>query len=203
MIEPGGNMIIGRVLRASTQGFDCGAHSTSIGSHHDFGALVKAPVANVEAMWVFGLIFSVEIESDELVTELVMAEGVNINVLNDHRQNRMIPVAIRVLNVGFSDHGQIIHSLPPRPPMSLSDVEPCTNHEIQMFNSTCDYFRLVLHAGEVPSDDLLAASLRRAMWTFNTEAERHEFMVRCGRHITRLLSNDLKRLSHLLALLRP
>jgi hypothetical protein len=203
VMEPVEKIIVGRVLRASTQGFDCGAHSTNIGPQHDFGALVKVPVANIDGMWAFGLIFSVEIESDELVTELVMAEGVNINVLNDHRHNRMIPVAIRVLNVGFSDHGQIVHSLPPRPPMSLSDVEPCTNHEIQTFNSTCDYFRLVLNAGEVPSDDLLAASLRRAMWTFDNDVERHEFMVRCGRHITRLLSNDLKRLSHLLALLRP
>ena len=120
MIEPEAKIIVGRVLRASTQGFDCGAHSTNIGPQHDFGALVKVPVANMDGMWAFGLIFSVEIESDELVTELVMAEGVNINVLNDHRENRMIPVAIRVLNVGFSDRGQIIHSLPPRPPMSLS-----------------------------------------------------------------------------------
>lgn len=203
MIEPQDKIIVGRVLRASTQGFDCGTHSTKIAAQHDFGALVKAPVANDETLWAFGLIFSVEIESDELVTELVMAEGIDISVLNDHRHNRMIPVTIRVLNVGFSVQGQMIHSLPPRPPMSLAEVEPCTRHEIQMFNATCDYFRLVLNAGEVPSDDLLAAALRHAMWAFETDAERREFMVRCGRHITRLLSNDLKRLSHLLALLRP
>ena len=57
MIEPGGKMIVGRVLRASTQGFDCGAHSTNIGSHHDFGALVKVPVANVDAFLAWMLSF--------------------------------------------------------------------------------------------------------------------------------------------------
>jgi hypothetical protein len=194
--------IVGRILRASTVGFDCGTHSTSIDGHHDFGALVKAQVANSPGLIVFGLIFAVEIESDQLVTEMVMADGVDINILLDHRENRMIPVSIRVLNVGFSDNGYIIHSLPPRPPMSLSDVLPCTPEEVRAFNQKCDYFRLVLNAPEVPSDDLLAAALRYAMWTF-PEEERYGFMVRCGRHLTRLLSGDLKRLSHVLTLLRP
>jgi hypothetical protein len=194
--------IVGRVLRASTLGFDCGTHSSQIDRQHDFGALVKAPVANSPGLWVFGLIFAVEIESDELVTELVMAEGVHYNTLLDHRNNRMVPVTVRVLSVGFSDHGQVVHSLPPRPPLSLSDVEPCTPEEVLAFNASPDYFRLVLGASEVPSDDLLASALRYAMWTF-PDNERYDFMVRSGRHITRLLSGDLKRLSHVLALIRP
>jgi hypothetical protein len=194
--------IVGRILRASTVGFDCGTHSTTIDGHHDFGALVKAQVANSPGLLVYGLIFAVEIESDQLVTEMVMADGVDINILLDHRENRMIPVSIRVLNVGFSDNGYIVHSLPPRPPMSLSDVVPCTREEVLAFNQKCDYFRLVLNAPEVPSDDLLAAALRYAMWHFPDE-EKYAFMVRCGRHITRQLSGDLKRLSHLLALLKP
>jgi len=107
-----------------------------------------------------------------------------------------------VLNVGFSDHGLIVQSLPPRPPLSLSDVESCTGEEVLQFNQSCDYLRLVLNASEVPSDDLLVASLRYAMWAF-PEDQRYAFMVRCGRHISRLLSNDLKRLSHVLALIRP
>ena len=97
--------LVGRILRASTIGFDCGTHSTSIDGQHDFGALVKAPVANSPGLMVYGLIFAVEIESDQLVTEMVMAEGVDINILLDHRENRMMPVTIRVLNVGFSDNG--------------------------------------------------------------------------------------------------
>ena len=202
MVEAVQPKIVGRILRANTTGFDCGTHSTSIDAQHDFGALVKAPVANSPGLTVFGLIFAVEIESDQLVTEMVMAEGVDVNILLDHRNNRMIPVTVRVLNVGYSDHNYMIHSLPPRPPMSLSDVEPCTAEEIIAFNAKNDYFRLVLNASEVPSDDLLAAALRYAAWQF-PEDQRYDFMVRCGRHISRLLSNDLKRLSHVLTLLRP
>ena len=203
MMDASSPRIVGRILRASTIGYDCGTHSTSIDGHHDFGALVKAQVANSPGLIVYGLIFAVEIESDQLVTEMVMADGIDINVLLDHRNNRMIPVSIRVLNVGYSDNGYIIHSLPPRPPMSLSEVVPCTHDEVRAFNAKCDYFRLVLNASEVPSDDLLAAALRYAAWTFEAEDERYAFQVRCARHITRLLSNDLKRLSHVLALLRP
>jgi hypothetical protein len=194
--------LVGRVLRASTIGFDCGTHSSLIDRQHDFGALVRAPVANSPGLMVYGLIFAVEIESDELVTELVMAEGVHVNTLLDHRNNRMVPVTVRVLNVGFSDNGYIVHSLPPRPPLSLSDVESCSAEEVRAFNASCDYLRLVLNASEAPSDDLLAAALRYAMWTF-PEHERDAFMIRAGRHIARLLSGDLKRLSHVLALIRP
>lgn len=195
--------LVGRILRASTIGYECGTHSISIDAQHDFGALVKAQIANSPGLIVYGLIFAVEIESDQLVTEMVMADGVDINVLLDHRNNRMIPVNIRVLNVGYSDNGYIIHSLPPRPPMSLSDVVPCTRDEIREFNAKPDYFRLVINASEVPSDDLLAAALRYAAWTFEEGEERAAFLIRSGRHITRLLSGDLKRLSHVLALLRP
>jgi hypothetical protein len=40
------------------------------------------------------------------------------------------------------------------------------------------------------------------MWTFPTE-QQNDFMVRAGRHLARLLSHDLKRLSHVLGLIRP
>ncbi|MCU0464993.1 MAG: hypothetical protein MUF38_10550 [Anaerolineae bacterium] len=34
--------IIGRVLRASTRGFNCGTHSTRISAAHDFGAFATS-----------------------------------------------------------------------------------------------------------------------------------------------------------------
>lgn len=195
--------IVGRVLRASTRGFACGTHSIRIDAKHQFGAFVKAPVANDGQMYVIGLIYSVEIKDDQLVTELVMADNVDGNVLRDQRENRMVPVEISVLNVGYMGNGVgIMHSLPPRPPMSLAEVLLCTAEEVFYFTQLCDYFRLALNAPEVPSDDLLGAALRYASFAY-PEDERYEFMVRCGRHLTRLLANDLKRLSQILALIKP
>jgi hypothetical protein len=200
--------IIGRVLRATTNKYTCGTHSLKVDNRHDFGAFVKAPAANDERCAVIGLIYAVEIKDDQLITELVMAEGIDPNVMRDQRENRLVPVEIDVLSVGYgyrdaSDYVRdYVHSLPPRPPMSLSDVRLCSAEEVYQFTQSCDFFRLVITASDVPSDDLLAAALRYAAWAYPDE-QRYDFMVRCGRHLTRLLANDLRRLSHVLTLIRP
>lgn len=194
---------IGRVLRASTRGYDCGTHSNDIGDQHDFGAFVKVPIANGAGQLAIGLIYRIEIKDDQLITELVMGENVPGNILRDQRENRMIPVEIRVLNVGYTTPDYVVHSLPPRPPMSLADVVPCTPEEVYAFTRNQDFFRLVLEASEVPADDLIAAAIRYAASIYADDSERYDFLVRCGRNLARELSNDLKRLSHILALIHP
>lgn len=192
---------VGRVLRATTRGFACGTSSRNVSTRHDFGAFVRAPIANDESCYVIGLIYAVEVKDDQLITELVMSDGIEANVLADQRQNRMVPVEVDVLNVGYLQNGAMIHSLPPRPPMSLSEVELCSAEEVYHFTQRCDFFRLVIMAADVPSDDLIAAALRHASWAYPEEM-RYDFMVRCGRHLARLLGGDLRRLSHVLTLIR-
>jgi hypothetical protein len=200
--------IVGRIMRASTKGFTCGTSSRQVDARHDFGAFVKVPIANDGDCFVIGLIYAVEIKDDKLVNELVMSDSVNPNVLLDQRENRMVPVEIDVLNIGYgyrNERGTVVnafHSLPPRPPMSLSDVELCNGEEVYRFTQSYDFFRIVINAPDVPSDDLLAAALRYAAGAYD-QNQRYEFMVRCGRHIARLLANDLKRLSHVLMLIKP
>ena len=194
--------MVGRVLRASTRGFACGTHSTRIDYRHDFGAFVKVPAANDPDVMVMGLIYAVEIKDDLLISELVMADSVDANVLRDQRENRLIPVEISVLNVGFREGARIVHSLPPRPPMSLSAVSLCTAEEVYEFTQRFDFFRLVVNASEVPSDDLIAATLRYTQLAY-PEPDRYDFMVRAGRHLTSVIGGDLRRLSSILALIRP
>ncbi|MBC8099771.1 MAG: hypothetical protein H7Y11_10040 [Armatimonadetes bacterium] len=193
--------IIGRVLRASTRGFTCGTHSANIGQRHDFGAFVKVPVANDESQWVIGLIYAVEIKDDLMISELVMSEVINPNIMRDQRENRLIPVEISVLNIGYYTGAGFIHSMPPRPPMSLSAVELCSADEVIAFTQKPDYLRMALQASEVPSDDLVAMTLRCAALCY-ADAERQAFLIDSGRHLARLLSNDLKRLAQVLALIR-
>jgi hypothetical protein len=204
--------IVGRVLRASTRGFDCGAHSRSINNNHDFGIFVKAPVANSDDCWAIGLIYKVEIKDDQLIAELVLGDGVPDNILRDQRDNRMIPVEVKVLCVGYmltGDSNYYVHSLPPRPPMSLSDVLACSAEEIYDFThhsadrARLDFFRLVLQASEVPSDDLIAAAIKYSATIFADDSAHYEFLVQCGRRLARDLSHDMKRLAHILALIEP
>lgn len=196
------NELVGRVLRASTRGYSCGTHSARIDFRHDFGAFVKVPIANDQTVYAIGVIYAVEIKDDLLVNELVMAETVDPNVLRDQRENRMIPVEISVLNIGYGAGTEFVHSLPPRPPMSLSQVRLCNADEVYYFTQRQDFFRLVVNATEVPSDDLLAALLRYAAGAYHKD-ERYAFMVTCGRQLARLMSGDMKRLSSVLALIRP
>ena len=196
------SQLIGRILRASTRGFDCGIHSSEINAAHNFGSFVKAPIVNESAVYAIGLIYRMEIKDDQLVTELVMGEQVPFNVLQDQRQNRMIPVEIKALNIGFADDTGFVHSLPPRPPMSLSDVQGCTRDEIYEFTQRFEYLRLILGAAEVPTDDLIAAAIRAAA-AVRPEDEYRDFLMACGQQAARDLSHDLKRLSHVLSLIRP
>lgn len=193
--------VVGRVLRASTTGFDCGTRGSRIDERHAFGSFVKVPITD-DAAYAIGLIYAIRIDDDPLARELIMAAGVDNNTLMDQRENRMVPVEVCVVNVGYTYNGDMFHSLPPRPPLSLCEVELLTDDEVCYFTSRCDYFRLVLNAKEVPSDELIAAALRNAAFAYPSE-ERYDFLVRCGRQLAGLLSHDLKRLSHVLALIRP
>lgn len=193
--------MVGRVLRASTRGYTCGTHSTRLDDKHDFGAFVKVPIAN-GTLTAVGVIYAVEIKDDLLINELVMAESVDPNVLRDQRENRMIPVEISVLNIGYGDGRSFVHSMPPRPPMSLSVVELCTRDEVLNLTTRFDFLRLVVNASEVPSDDLLAALLRYARDAYEP-AMQTPFLVGAGQHLTRLIGSDTRRLAAILSLIRP
>ncbi len=194
--------VVGRVLRASTTGFDCGTRGSKIDELHTFGAFVKVAISEDDSVHAVGLIYAIRIDDDPLARELVMASFVDNNTLLDQRENRMVPVEICVINIGYMINGQIVHSLPPRPPMSLCEVELCSTDEVYQFTRRTDYFRLVLSAKEVPSDELIAAALRYASWAY-PEDERYKFLVLCGRKLAGLLSHDLKRLEHVLELIKP
>jgi hypothetical protein len=195
--------IVGRVLRASTTGFDCGTRSRSIDEKHTFGSFVKVPIDESRQVHAIGLIYAIRIDDDPLARELVMANGVDPNVLMDQRDNRMVPVEIGIINVGYSVNGTMFQALPPRPPLSLTDVVLCNAQEVYDFTQHCEYFRLVLNAGEVPADELLAAALRYASLVYEDETDRYNFLVMCGRQLATLLSNDLRRLAHVIALIKP
>ena len=193
---------VGRVLRASTTGFDCGTRSNRIDDRHSFGAFVKVPVSDDGQIQAVGVIHTIRIDDDPLARELVMASSIDSMVLMDQRDNRMVPVEICAVNVGYKYGGVFVQTLPPRPPLSLSEVSLCDAAEVYEFTQDCDYFQLILGAADVPRDELMAAALRYASYAY-PESERYDFMVKCGRRLANLLANDLKRLAHVLTLIRP
>jgi hypothetical protein len=193
--------LVGRVLRASTVGYACGTRSHELDTP-SFGAFVQTRFNNGVNVEVIGLIYAIHIDDDPLVRQLIMANQVNTPTLRDQRENRMVPVEISVVNIGYRINGESFHNLPPRPPMSLDPVYLCDADCIYDFTRKFDFFRLVLNTSEVPAEELLAAALKHAAHA-RPAREQREFLIQAGRRLAQLLSYDLPRLNHLLRLIKP
>jgi hypothetical protein len=81
---------IGRLLRASTTGCVVGCRVTQINAPA-FGGMVRIPLdAGLETQ-VYGLVYDIHIDDDGLVRQLITAEGVPEDVIQDNRVNRNVP----------------------------------------------------------------------------------------------------------------
>jgi hypothetical protein len=192
---------IGRVLRASTVGFACGTRSNEM-DLPSFGAFVTTLGREPHDPALIGLIYAIRIDDDPLIRQLIMANHLNAATIRDQRENRMVPVEISVVNIGYQIDGASYHSLPPRPPISLDPVYLCGDADVRAFTQSFDFFRLVLNAPEVPAEELMAAAIRQAT-AARPAHEQRDFLVRAGRRLATMLANDLPRLDHLLRLIRP
>jgi hypothetical protein len=155
------NQEIGRVLRANTAGFAIGCRVSQL-SMPSFGSLVKAqPVEARES--IYGLIYDIHIDDDPLIRRLVLAEEPRQSVIEDQRNNRLLPIEMSVLSIGYRQNGILSHGLPPRPPLNLDPVFLCLEPaELKQFTDKPGYLRLILRAvgGQVPVDQLLVAHIR-------------------------------------------
>jgi hypothetical protein len=150
---------IGRVLRASTSGFSVGCRVSQL-SQPSFGSLVRAqPLTAGET--VYGLIYDMHIDDDPLIRRLVMAEDPRPSVIEDQRNNRLLPIEMSVLSVGYGLGEELRHGLPPRPPLNLDPVYLCRSAaEVRAFTGSRGYLRLILRAApNMPVDQLLVAHI--------------------------------------------
>lgn len=183
---------IGRVLRASTAGFAIGSRVGQL-SVPSFGCLVKAqPLEEREA--IYGLIYNMHIDDDPLVRRLVLAEEPQQSVIEDQRSNRLLPIEMSVLTVGYRMNGELRQALPPRPPLNLDPVYMCGNPaEVWEFTENSSYLRLILGAADsrVPVDQLLAAHIHQ---TYELRGSDSQWVMRAVQNITDLLRGDYDRL---------
>ncbi len=186
---------IGKVLRSSTQQFVFG---TKVPKHDVpiFGSLVKTTI-QFQSATVYGLIFNIEIQDDGMTKMLSVAEDVSQEEI-DWQRSRRVPVEASVLCVGYEPLGQPVrYNLPAQPPITLDPIFACDQEEMCGFTSKIDYFRLIIDNREVPSDELLAASIRLCADAHALGA-RDTYLLKCGRELARLIGGDSARLENLL-----
>jgi len=186
------------VLRASTAGFAVGCRVLEP-VMPQFGDFVK--VASINALNIIGIIYDVQVHDDPSIRQLILADDLEPAVILDQRQNRLVPIEMSVLAVGYQRDQAFIQNLPPHPPISLDELYPCTAEEIVGFTERLDYMRLILKTRQIPTDELLIANLTQAVAHYAPE-RRRTFLLDAAREIARQLSSDLIRLDNILRQIR-
>ncbi len=191
---------IGRLLRAGVTGFEVGCRVSQL-DDPSFGALVTAPISGEYT--IYGLIYDIHIDDDGLVRQLVTADGVDDDIINDNRLNRNVPLELSVLSVGYQQGERIYHLLPPRPPLSLEMICLCTDDEICRFTTTgrFGYFRHLMRSPDLPLGELLAAHLQQAH-SCHTAAGNPTWLEAATQELITLLRDDYPRLMETLGALQ-
>jgi hypothetical protein len=104
------------------------------------------------------------IHDHPLARRLILAESPRPSVIEDQRNNRLLPIEMSVLTVGYERNGEPVHGLPPRPPLNLDPVYLCRRQEeVTRFTNGHGYLRLILRTADtpVPVDQLLVAHVRQ------------------------------------------
>ena len=182
---------IGRILRASTQGFAFGSRAAQLDIPF-FGALVKAQANDSEC--IYGLLYNFNVDDDPLVRRLVLSDNLQPSAIEDQRNNRLLPVEMSVLSVGQRVGTTVTQGLPPRPPLNLDPVFLVDDvDELVAFTDKLSYLRLVLKSAEagVPVDQLLVAHIRSVHELRNRD---NEWAMRVIQEVIELLRSNYETL---------
>jgi hypothetical protein len=188
---------VGRVLRSSTAGFAIGCRVLKE-DVPEFGAFVKVTQGSAR---IIGLIYDVQFVDDPLVRQIITADSMPAELRLDQSQ-RLAPIEISVLVVGFTREGRVYQHLPPQPPATLDEITTCAPAEVSAFTREFTFLRTILNAKDAPADELAAACLRLAA-AARSESERRTFLLDAGRELARLLAADPVRLEGILRRIRP
>lgn len=183
--------VIGKVLRAETRSFvfGCRVERQSVPI---FGSLVRTRIQHRDTT-IYGLIYNIAIEDDGMTKMLSVAEDVRAEDIAWQRARR-VPVEASVLCVGYAEAGaDVRYALPAQPPITLDEVHACEDDEVERFTARVDWMRLILDSRDVPTEELLAASIRIAREA-HPEAARTAFTRTCAHELARWLANDARRL---------
>lgn len=199
---------IGEIIESTTTQFVAGAYALL--ATPPFGMLVRAQ-SRAEHSGVYGLVYEIRTGSKEpggraLVRGRTYAgrELYDEEIYQEHPDlAEVLQTEFAAITVGFVEDGRIYQYLPPHPPPVHYSVYQCAPGELVQFSQTTDFFRTVLFAYQIPSDELLAAAVRAAARALSDAGAEREYLVRAGREIALLLKDDYDRLTAILRRIRP
>ena len=190
---------IGEIIEANSTTFVAGTYQLL--QAPPFGALVRADGADGCA--AYALVYDIHTASQELGGRAVVRgrEGMydgDIYAENPDLET-VLQTEFRALVVGFCDGPAIRQYLPPLPPPVHYSVRICDDAELTRFTERLDFLPTVLGARDLPADELLAATLRRAA---AVQPDRAAFTIKAGRQLATLLREEHSRLMTILQRIR-
>lgn len=200
---------IGEVIESTTTRFTAGAYELLAAP--PFGSLVRAQTRE-EGMAVYGLVYEIRTGSKEPGGRALVRgrtytgrELYDEEIYHEHPDlAEVLQTEFSAITVGFAEHASLRQYLPPQPPPVHYSVYACQSDELMRFNEATDYFRTVLFAYQIPSDELLAAAIRAAARARAVDGrDERAYLVRAGREIASLLKDDYDRLTAILRRIRP
>jgi hypothetical protein len=200
---------IGEVIESTTTGFTAGAYELL--EAPPFGALIRAQT-RVESMAIYGLVYEIRTGSKEpggraLVRGRTYAgrELYDAEIYHEHPDlAEVLQTEFSAITVGFVEGTRVHQYLPPQPPPVHYSVYECAGEELTRFTEQSDFFRTLLFAYQMPSDELLAAVIRAAARArAGLPGGERAYLVQAGREVASLLKDDYDRLTAILRRIRP
>ena len=149
---------IGRMLSANSR--ECVVSAlTPQNEIPAFGSMLRIPMGNGQPE-IYGVVTDVTLEEDGFLRQIAGSADISEEVIRDAQENRNVPIVIRVAFIGCMEEDRVLHLLPPRPPVTLTEIYPCTNREICEFTRKLGYLRLLIDITNMPAGELLAVHLR-------------------------------------------
>ncbi len=196
---------IGEVIESSTTRFTAGAYELLAAP--PFGSLVRAQTRSA-GIAVYGLVYEIRTGSKEPGGRAMMRgrtySGRNLydaEIYHEHPDlAEVLQTEFSAITVGYCERDRRYQYLPPHPPPVHYSVYPCDDAELGGFCESSDFFRSVLFAAQIPSDELLSAAIRA---TARARPDSRDYLVYAGRELASLLKDDYDRLTAILRRIRP
>lgn len=165
-----------------------------------FGAWVEVPLEDGSV--IYAVVGHIEVGSIE-PGRRAMAMGLDREALRREMPQvlELVRTTFRAQVVAFRDaSGRLRQTLPPRPAALHDRVRCCADDDVAALAAPYDTFRTLLHGADerLPTDDLLAAMLRRLYDAHGRGDEGQRALVAAGQALARLLGDDHERLQSIL-----
>jgi hypothetical protein len=110
---------------------------------------------------------------------------------------KLLKSEFNVLVLGFLKNNRVFQYLPSNPARIHSFVYLCNSEEVQQFSRSFDFLNTLLKSRlEIPVEELAGAVLRQMGRVYGLE--KHAFLVKAGKELATLLSEDYGQLKAIL-----